>query len=188
MQCLYVSPEHCYSLYLGCLGPTSDTEAAVALPIPEADEVYSEQEPDESDSPPTSASAAAPVSQAATSSHGRGQQPVASSPLRASSARKSRQSPLILVRESMPLFLADPSRAMGSPLAIEEEGLDDQDMQQILSNRLAQHTAASHRPALLAHGGPQRVAVGQFGGGFSSSLEPVAEASFSSAGSPIPEG
>lgn len=114
----------------------------------------------------------------------------------ASSARKSsRRSPINLVRESMPLFLADPSRAMGSPLALEpgEDSLDAQDMQQLSggSRCRAAGTAGGGvgAPRLLSHGAAQRVNIGAGLGGssFMSSLEPVAESSFNSAGSPSPE-
>lgn len=112
-------------------------------------------------------------------------QPPMPSPVRSSGSRKLRQTPMNHVRESMPLFLADPSRAMGSPVALEDESLDDQDMQQI-GSRPAQHAAASNRLSLLSHGGAQRVAVGQFGG-FASSLWKPVDSSLTSAGSPIPE-
>lgn len=156
--------------------------------MPDSDDACSEQEFEQPDSLLASAPEATAEPAGLADSGSPPQPSAAPNPLQFSNARKSRQSPLHLVRESMPLFVADPGRAMGRPLALEEEGLDDQDLQQIISNRLAQHAAASHRPTLLAHGGPQRVAMGQFGGVLPSSLEPVAEASYSSAGSPIPEG
>jgi hypothetical protein len=116
--------------------------------------------------------------------------------LTSTARRAARRSPMNLVRESMPLFLADPSRAMGSPLALQpgEESLDDQDMQQLSAGNAYRGSSGGGYGGtrLLSHGGAQRVSLGGSGlaGGssFMSSLEPVEEASFNSAGSPIPEG
>ncbi|KAF6250414.1 hypothetical protein COO60DRAFT_1705940 [Scenedesmus sp. NREL 46B-D3] len=114
--------------------------------------------------------------------------------LTSSARRAARHSPMSAVRESMPLFLADPSRAMGSPLALQpgEESLDDQDMQQLSAGNAYKGSSGYGGTRLLTHGGPQRVSLGGSGpaGGssFLSSLEPVEEASFTSAGSPTPEG
>lgn len=118
--------------------------------------------------------------------------------LTSAARRAARHSPMSLVRESMPLFLNDPSRAMGSPLALQpgDESLDDQDMQQLSagSDYRGSSGGSYGGTRLLSHGGAQRVSLGGSGlsgGGssFQSSLAPVAEASFgSSAGSPVPEG
>lgn len=98
-----------------------------------------------------------------------------------------------MVRESIPLFVSDPSRAVGSALVV-EDSLDDQDMQQLTgeggmsAGQVAGMAAAGAAAAglagrLLAHGGPQRVTVG-FGGSQLNPLTPVAEGFLTS---PIPE-
>lgn len=163
-------------------GQISDTDEAVALPIPGDDDIADSDEPGS----PVTSLAAYTAHPTPLSSHSPVQQPAVPSLLKSSSGPKSRQSPTPLVRESMPLFLADPSKAMGSPLSLEEEGLDDQDMQQIIG-RSAQQMTASQRTSLLTRGGPQRVAVGSLSGNCFGSLEPVAEASFNSAESPSSE-
>jgi hypothetical protein len=101
-----------------------------------------------------------------------------------------------MVRESIPLFLADPNRAVGGALIV-EDSLDDQDMQQLVGGShlsaaqaaalaaaggAAAAAAASSR--LLAHGGPQRVELGGFSGSRLIPLTPVAEGFVTS---PIPE-
>jgi hypothetical protein len=88
--------------------------------------------------------------------------------------------------------MSDPSRALGSNLLV-EDSLDDQDMQLLTSGTAAAAGAAAAVGAagaaaaaaasrLLAHGGPQRVALG-FSGGLNP-LTPVAEGFGTS---PIPE-
>jgi hypothetical protein len=110
-----------------------------------------------------------------------------------------KMSPMAVVRESMPLFVSDPTRAMGSPLRLdtEDDSLDAQDMQllpQTNSSTSSRSTAAAmagvpegvssagvHPPRLLTHGAAQRVAVGKgAAGGFLGALAPVEEASFTS--------
>lgn len=111
-----------------------------------------------------------------------------SSSRRLSSAR----TPVPMVRESMPLFVSDPSRAVGSALAV-EESLEDQDLQQLVggpqlavAGAAAAAAAAAASSRLLSHGGPQRVAVGQLGANslMLNPLTPVAEGFTTS---PIPE-
>lgn len=102
-----------------------------------------------------------------------------------SGGRRSGRTPVSMVRESIPLFLSDPSRAMGAALVV-EDSLDDQDMQQLTGGALLAGQAAAAAGAagrLLAHGGPQRVAVG-FGG---SQLNPLTSVAEGFATSPIPE-
>lgn len=111
--------------------------------------------------------------------------------------RRTRRAPGSVVRESMPLFLADPARAVGSPLSLDpSDDLHTQDMQQLADGSGWRARTAGGRARLLAHGGPQRVAAGgkdTSETGLSSAcvaggwLEPVAEASYSNSGSPIPE-
>lgn len=105
------------------------------------------------------------------------------------SARRAGRTPVSAVRESIPLFMSDPSRALGSNLLV-EDSLDDQDMQMLTSGTAAGAAAAAGAAGaaaaaagrLLALGGPQRVALG-FSGGLNP-LTPVAEGFGTS---PIPE-
>ena len=99
--------------------------------------------------------------------------------------RRTGRTPVSMVRESIPLFLSDPSRAVGSSLMV-EDSLDDQDMQQLTGGALLAGQAAAAAGAagrLLAHGGPQRVALG-FGSSQHNPLTSVAEGFVTS---PIPE-
>jgi len=109
------------------------------------------------------------------------------------SSSRTGRTPVSMVRESIPLFVSDPSRAVGSALVV-EDSLDDQDMQQLTgegglsAGQVAGMAAAGAAAAgvagrLLAHGGPQRVTVG-FGGSQLNPLTPVAEGFLTS---PIPE-
>eukprot|EP00775_Hariotina_reticulata_P004712 gene4712-4962_t len=107
-------------------------------------------------------------------------------------------SPMAVVRESMPLFVSDPTRAMGSPLRldIEDDSLDAQDMQLLAQANTSTSSrstgtaiagvaegvgSAGAHSRLLCHGAAQRVAMGRgAAGGFLGGLAPVEEASFTS--------